>query len=105
MFALQPKPTFKIDVTIPAATGGGTIKFEFNHKGRKALREFFEALTDAEANRDDAEVLCDLVAGWSGVDQPFTKENFETLLDNYPGAAAAIFAAYNTGIVEGKAKN
>ena len=105
MFVLQPKPTFKADVTIPTPTGEGKISFEFKHKGRKALRAFFESLSSGENAREDSEALLDLIQGWSGVDEAFSPEALETLLDNYPSSAKAIFEAYNKGLFEGRQKN
>lgn len=113
MFTLQPNPTFKLDVTIPTPTGEGKIKFEFKHKGRKALAEFIKNLVPAETaegaepeeGRKDSEVLLEIVAGWEGVDQKFSPEALDTLLDNYPSAAKAIFDAYIPALTEGAAKN
>lgn len=104
-FVLTPKPTFRQEVIIPTPTGEGKITFEFKHKGRKALKAFFESLGEGDTARPDSEALLDLVSDWSGVDEKFTPENLDTLLDNYPSAAKAIFEAYNKGLFEGKAKN
>lgn len=105
MFVLQPKPTFKMDVVIPTTQGEGKIKFEFKHKGRKELKVFFESLGEGETSRDDADALLELIAGWDGVDEKFSPDALAILLDNYPGAAGAIFSAYNKGLFEGKQKN
>lgn len=106
MFLLQPKPTFEAEVSIATPGGAeGKIKFMFKHKGRKALKEFFETLSDGEVSRPDHEALLDLVGGWKGVDEPFSPEALETLLDNYPAAAQAIFQAYHKLLLEGRAKN
>ena len=105
MFALQPKPTFKANVTINTPGGEGTIKFEFKHMGRKALKSFFEGLGEGENARPDEEAMLDLIAGWDGVDEKFSPEALATLLDNYPGSAKNIFEAYNRGLFEGKQKN
>ena len=105
MFVLQPKPTFKMDVVIPTVQGEGKIKFEFKHMGRKALKAFFESLGEGDSARPDSEALMDIVSGWEGVDEKFSAEALDTLLDNYPSAARAIFEAYNKGLFEGKQKN
>lgn len=106
MFKLNPKPTFKVDVTIPSPSGEGKLTLEFKHKGRKALAEFFESLrSDEEAAREDADALSELVAGWSGVDAEFNRDNLAVLLDNYPGASLAIFNAYTSALNEGRVKN
>lgn len=105
MFKLQPNPTFKKDVTIQSPNGDGVIEFEFKHKGRKALKAFFDSLGEGETARPDAEALLDLVAGWGGADGEFSPAALEQLLDDYPTAAKSIFEAYNEGLFEGKAKN
>ena len=105
MFVLQPKPTFKADVVINTPGGEGKIKFEFKHMGRKALKAFFESLGEGDNARPDNEALMDIVSGWEGVDEKFSAESLDTLLDNYPSAARAIFEAYNKGLFEGKQKN
>lgn len=107
MFVLTPKPTFKADVTIPVAGGkGGKITFIFKHKGKKDLRTFFEDLGKEEnAGRSDVDALLELVEGWEGVDQPFSEDNFELLLDAYPGAVMALLETYRKELTEGRAKN
>lgn len=105
MFKLQPNPTFKRDVTIKTADGDGKIKFEFKHKGRKALKAFYDSLGEGETARPDAEALLELIADWSGADGKFSPEALDQLLDDYPTAAKSIFEEYNLGLFEGKAKN
>ena len=105
MFKLQPNPTFKVAVAIQRTEGEASIEFEFKHKGRKALKAFFDSLGSGDTARPDCEALLDLVAGWSGADGEFSPEALDALLDNYPTAAKSIFEAYNTGLFEGKAKN
>lgn len=105
MFLLNPKPTFKYDVVINSPFGEGKIKIEFKHKGRKALKELFDSLTDAESPRSDIDLIVEIAAGWEGVDEKFSRASLETLLDNYPGAASAIFAAYNQAMFEVQEKN
>ena len=105
MFVLQPKPTFKQPVAIPTTDGDATVTFVFKHKGRKALKAFFDSLGDGETARTDLDALQELVEGWEGVDVPFDAAALDTLLDNYPSAARAIFEGYNKGLFEGRQKN
>ena len=107
MFKLQPKPTFKVEVLIPVPGGdSGKLTFEFKHKGRKDLQAYYEGLSEgASSGRTDADALCELIAGWEGIDAEFSEDNLGTLLDNYPGAAAALFEAYRLGLTEGRRKN
>lgn len=108
MFVLQPKPTFKVPVSIPTPSGvAGKFTVEFRHKGRKAFREFVETFTaDKEGDvRSDADALDEIIADWKGVDAPYSKEALETLLDNFPAAARELFSAYNAALFEGKVDN
>ena len=105
MFVLQPKPTFKQPVAIPTTDGDATVMFVVKHKGRKALKAFFDSLGDGETARTDLDALQELVEGWEGVDVPFDAAALDMLLDNYPSAATAIFGAYHKALFEGKEKN
>ena len=106
MFALQPKPTITKEVvlTIP---GGGEGKFKgiFKHKGKTELQEFFASISDPEKPPPDIETLLDNLDGREGVDQKFSKENIEIMLENYFGAHIAILNAYSLGYFEAKEKN
>lgn len=106
MFVLQPKPTFKVDVEIQTTTGLNKIKFEFKHKGKKALKAFYETLApEGGPVREDQDALLELIENWSGADEKFSPETLDTLLDNYHGSAKAIFDAFNKGLFEGGQKN
>lgn len=106
MFVLQPKPTFKATIEIPIPGGtSGKINFEFKRLGKKAIRELFNSLQDESVQREDADVLSELIADWSGVDEKFSKEALEVLCDAYPGATTAILIGYNKEMLEGRAKN
>lgn len=106
MFALQPKPTFEADVFIPVPGGEkAKVTVIFKHKGKKALAAYFDSLTSADSERSDADALDELIDGWKGVDEKYSKEKLELMLDNYPGSAAALFEAYRVALVEGRRKN
>jgi hypothetical protein len=105
MFVIQPKPTFKIKVEIPTPTGPGVINIEFAHKGRKALAKFLEGASEEGANVQDIDALSEIVVGWDGVDQAFSKKALEDLLDAYPAAGKALFDAYLPALIEGRVKN
>jgi hypothetical protein len=81
------------------------IEIEFRHKGRKALKAYFDSLGEGDTARNDKDALSELIAGWGKIDVEYTLDNLETLLDNYPTAAKAIFEAYNKGLFEGRQKN
>lgn len=107
MFALQPKPTFKAEISIPIpGAAEGKITFEFKRLGKKALRTLFKSISENDGvEREDSDVLLEIVKDWSGVDEKFSKAALETLVDSYPGAVTAIIVGYNREMMEGKAKN
>lgn len=106
MFVLQPNPTFKETVVIPVpGAESGSITFVFKRLGKKALRALFGSITKEGAEREDADVLEEIVAGWEGVDVEFSRQALETLCDAYPGAATAVILGYNKAMTEVKAKN
>lgn len=111
MLKIQPKATFRAPVLIrvPGQAKPATVTFEFNFKGRDELASFFDSLGgDAENGiepRKDADALAELVCGWSGVDEAFSPENLERLLNNYPSSGTAIFEAYTSEIYKAKEKN
>lgn len=105
MFKLQTNPTFEAPISIPTVDGTGTITFVFKHKGKKAANEYFMSINTGENAKGDAEKLAEIIAGWKGVDAEYSTAALETLLDNYHGAAIAIFNGYIKALVEGVEKN
>ena len=106
MLALQPKPTFTKEVVLTVPGGGeGKFKAVFQHKTKTELQAFFASISDEKNPRPDIESVMEILVGWEGVDQKFSKENVEILLENYFGAALAILNAYSLGYFEAKEKN
>lgn len=108
MFKLQPKPTFTATVSFPTVEGPAEITFVFRHKGRKAIKAFFDEIgekSQSDTGVNDAAIIAELVADWKGVDGEFNKENLELLLDNFPSATKAILDAYLPALIEGREKN
>lgn len=106
MFALQPKPTFTKEVVLTVPGGGeGKFKGVFQHKTKTELQAFFANISDEKNPRPDIESVMEILVGWEGVDQKFSKENVEILLENYFRAALAILNAYSFGYFEAKEKN
>ena len=88
-FQLQPKPTFKADVTIPrAGEDDGVLTFTFKHKPVKEL-----ASLETIEGKTALDFLLEITEAWALPDE-FSRENLETLLDNYPGAMKAIIETY-----------
>ena len=99
-FQLQPKPTFKADVTIPrAGEDDGILTFTFRHKPVKELA----ALEEIEG-KTAIDFLTEITESWALPDE-FSHENLEMLLDNYPGAMKAIVGTYYRELTGNREKN
>ena len=99
--SLIAKPTFPAKVGIPVAGGDAVdVTFTFKHRTKAALDEFIQSRPEKE----DSESVMDLAIGWD-LDDAFTVENVELLLQNYMGAALAIYRAYVDELVKAKTKN
>lgn len=100
-FKLQPNPTFKAKVAIPVHGGEAVqVEFEFKHRTRDELSEYYKSA----AERSDTEALLDILAGWE-LDDDFTAENVERLVQNHIGAAPAITARYVEELVQARKGN
>lgn len=101
MFKLQPNPTFKAKVAIPlpGQKKAGEIEFEFRHFSLSK----WEAIAAERPVRDV--LIDDIIVGWSGVEEAFSKEALVVLFDEYPGAAAAVFDTFVAELFGAKRKN
>lgn len=99
--ALNAAPTFMAPVKIPVA-GADPVEaiFTFKHRTRTQLDEFMKS----RAGKSDTETFMEMVEGWN-IDLPFTKENIDTLIENYLGTPLATYRAYIEELVQAKAKN
>lgn len=98
---LQPNPTFKCKVDIPVpGVGGVETVFEFKHRGLNEL----DRLWADNVDNPDPKLAEALVVGWELEDE-FNISNLRTLLDNYPGAAHALIAAYSEELVTARRGN
>lgn len=89
-FKLQPNPTFKAKVAIPAA-GSEALEVEFTFKHR--TRADLEAFVQASTTRPDPATILEMATGWE-LSDALSQENLELLSQNYIGASRAIFDKY-----------
>ncbi len=103
MFKLQPNPTFKTTVGISVAgqSSPASIEVEFKYLTKSKVREFFDKL----GSKEDAAALADIVVGWAGIDEPYSKKALAELVDNYPAAAMDLFDGFRRELLEAKRKN
>jgi hypothetical protein len=101
MLKLKANPTFKAKVMIPVAGGESLpVTFEFRHMTRDALESFLGGEDAGKRSYEDT--TCAIVAGWEGVDAPFSREAVAELFQNYMGAPLAILEVYGKEL--GKAR-
>lgn len=100
-FKLVANPTFKAKVGIPVAGGEHVeVEFTFKHRTKTALEEFIAS----REKQSDVDTFLEMVSGWDLADE-FNKENVETLLENYIGAALETFRVYLDQLVQARLKN
>jgi len=87
---LVANPTFKAKVGIPTAGGDPVeVEFTFKHRTKAALDQWMKDMT----GKGNAEYILGFVEAWE-LEDALTKENIETLLENYMGASQAIIDVY-----------
>lgn len=103
MFKLNPNPTFnaKVQISVPGVDKPATVDVEFKHLSRSAIKSYFEGIE----GKTDAESLSEIIVGWKGVDAPYSKENLDLFLDNYPSSSREMFEAFRRELMEARTKN
>ena len=91
---LNPAPTFraKVGIPVPGQEKPEVIVCEFKHMTRDAFRAFSEQVNAGTVSEVDS--LMAMLAGWDGVDAPFSREAVQTMVQAYHGAAYAIAQDY-----------
>lgn len=100
-FKLTPEPTFTAIVQIPVHGGGEhPVVFTFRHRRRSVMAEFVESLSGkSQVNAIEA-----MATAWD-LDDAFTAENIEDLLDNFAGAYDRIQTVYFREMAQARAGN
>lgn len=91
-FVLDPAPTFKAKVDIPVH-GSDTVpvEFEFKHRSSDAMDELLTKVSEGAFN--SVQSIQEIAVGWE-LDDPFTEESIQKLVQNYQGAASAVVRKY-----------
>ena len=98
---LVANPTFKAKVGIPMAGGEAVpVEFTFKHRTKTALDEWIKTCS----GKSDTESFMEMVEGWD-LEEPFSKENVDVLLENYIGASVETYRAYVDELIKHKEKN
>jgi hypothetical protein len=113
-FKLKADPTFVALVGIPVAGGTSVlVPFIFKHRTWPQIVDFENSIK----GRSDLDVVMDMVEGWVSdaeeakrlkaepMEEAFTKENLEILIQNRVGLPPAIFDVYKTELLKAREKN
>lgn len=99
--SLKANPTFRAKVGIPVAGGSPVaVEFTFKHRTKSELEKFMKSRADVS----DVDSVLDMVEGWD-LEEKFDREGIELLLENYAGAALALYIAYVDELLQAKRKN
>jgi hypothetical protein len=100
-FVLDPAPTFKAKVEIPVHGGNAVpVEFSFIHKTKDQIDE----IRGDSGPKTDLDLIFAICEGWELSDD-FNDENIKKLLQNYQGAANAIYRKYLSEIMQLKLGN
>lgn len=98
---LKAAPTFKAKVGIPVPGGSPVpVEFTFKHRTKTDMDKFM----GSRAGVSDLDSIMDIIEGWD-LAEPFDREGVEALLENYAGAALALYVAYVDELLQAKRKN
>jgi hypothetical protein len=101
MFKLKADPTFEAKVAFPVHGGASVdVKLTFKHRTKAELSKWLEG----RAGRSDEETFLDMVEGWN-LDEPFSKENVQILLEHHIGVALAAYQVYIDELTRHREKN
>jgi hypothetical protein len=103
MLKLCPNPTFdaQVKITVPGQVAPEPVTIVFKYMPKAEMKDFMERIQ----GKPDAEVLAEVVLGWSDVDQPFTPANLQLLIDNFPASGGEIMRVFFSEHLESRAKN
>ncbi len=103
---LQPDPTFwsAVEITVPGAEKPARIDLEFVYKNKDEMKRFLEGLR-RNPDREDDEILGEIIRNWRHVEEEYSPAALRTLLTNYLAAGREILDAYTTAHTASRQKN
>jgi len=98
---LVAEPTFK--AMVPFGVHGGEpveVELTFRHRTKTGLDEFVKS----RADKPDGEAFMEFVCGWE-LDDAFTRENVDLLLENRMGVGIAAYEVYMRELIQARLGN
>jgi hypothetical protein len=97
--SLKAAPTFACKVGIPVHGGEpAMVEFTFKHRTKDDFQKWLAV------EREDVDAILEMAEGWD-LAEPLDKENVGVLVQNYSGAAKAIFNKYFDELVQARLGN
>jgi len=108
MFKLKADPTFEAKVAFPVHGGASVdVKLTFKHRTKAELTKWLEdgrPGKDGKSKRSDEQTFFEMVEGWD-IDEPYTRENVDILLQHHIGVALATYQTYLDELSRHREKN
>lgn len=108
MFKLKADPTFVAEVAFPVAGAASVpVSLTFRHRTKAELDKWLEAgkpKEDGSQRRTDEQTFFEMVEAWS-LDEPYTRENVDVLLQHRIGVALATYQTYLNELTRHREKN
>lgn len=115
-FTLDPKPTFKLTVTIPIpGEPDGTLDLMCKYRNGTERKKFVseevfvtkkvKGTEQVVQNMTDVQVLEAIVVDWGIKGVPCTPENLARLENNFPGTALNVLKDYMAELGKAREKN
>jgi hypothetical protein len=102
---LSEEPTFIAPVPIPVpGAANAPVKFTFKHRTKAELQSHIRDVEARISEVNDVDLVMGIASGWE-LDDAFTKENVDRLLEKYHGAADAISQVYITELTRARLGN
>jgi hypothetical protein len=98
---LKAPPTFCAKVGVPVPGGAPVpVEFTFRHRTKTELENFMSSREGVS----DLDSIMEMVEAWD-LEEPFDRDGMAALLENYAGAALAIYVGYVDELLQAKRKN
>lgn len=104
---LTANPTFKaiVGIPVPGQENNSPVEFVFKHRMKSDLQEWRDAmLEEMKVSGVSADHVMSMASGWD-LEEAFSAENVQLLLETYPGSGLAIYVKYNNELQDAKLGN
>lgn len=104
---LRINPAPEYDVSVDIATPGAPpqkLIVRYRYKPKQAALDWLREVKDRPPGTE-VDTLAEIIAGWDGVDVPYSRDNLALLLDNYHTAVNDLLIGYLSSLRGARAGN